>query len=203
MTVEQWRETGFWQRFYYKLARHPITIVLASVTVFLFSNCLAPALTNPKKEWSGLLAIAVNAAIITGLWFLGGFWLAFFAWILPYAVATALGAYLFFAQHNFPGMKVLDDEHWNLPDAAMVSCSWMNLGPFMRWFTGEIGYHHVHHLNAGIPFYRLEEAMKALPETQQPAETSLRPRDIWGCFRLKLWDPERDEMVTFKQARAS
>lgn len=203
MTIEQWREAGFWQRFYYRLARHPITIMCASLGVFAFANCLGPALQNPKKEWTGLVSIALQGGVITGLWFLGGFWLAFWAWILPYAVATALGAYLFFAQHNFPEMKFLAPDEWNLPEAAMVSCSWMNLGPFMRWFTGEIGYHHVHHLNAGIPFYRLEEAMKALPEAQHPGETGLTPRQILGCFNQKLWDPVTNQMVTFKHARAA
>lgn len=67
----------------------------------------------------------------------------------------------------------------------------------MHWFTGNIGYHHIHHLNPRIPFYRLPEAMAGMRELQIPVTTSLRPSDVRRCFRLKLWDPSRDEMVTF------
>ena len=68
----------------------------------------------------------------------------------------------------------------------------------MHFFTGNIGYHHVHHLNARIPFYRLPEAMSAIPELQDPGTTSWLPRDVWGCLRLKLWDPERGRMVDWQ-----
>ena len=73
----------------------------------------------------------------------------------------------------------------------------MKLGPVMGWFTANIGLHHVHHLNAAIPFYRLPEAMAAIPELQHPGVTSLRPRDIVACFHLKLWDPEQGQMVEY------
>jgi acyl-lipid omega-6 desaturase (Delta-12 desaturase) len=67
----------------------------------------------------------------------------------------------------------------------------------MRWFTGNIGYHHVHHLNARIPFYRLPEAMAHLKELQSPGVTSLSPSGIYACMRLKLWDSDRQLMVNF------
>jgi omega-6 fatty acid desaturase (delta-12 desaturase) len=74
----------------------------------------------------------------------------------------------------------------------------MKLGPIMSYFTGNIGYHHVHHLNHRIPFYRLPEAMAAIEELQHPrGVTSLSPRDILACFRQKLWDPEQGRMVGY------
>lgn len=63
------------------------------------------------------------------------------------------------------------------------SSSYMRLNKLMQWFTGNIGYHHVHHMNVLIPFYRLPEAMAAIPELQSPATTSLAPREILACFR--------------------
>jgi omega-6 fatty acid desaturase (delta-12 desaturase) len=75
------------------------------------------------------------------------------------------------------------------------------MGRLMRWFTGNIGYHHVHHLNPKIPFYRLPEVMVAIKELQTPVITSLRPRDIAACLRLKLWDPVSEQHVPWKQAR--
>ena len=79
----------------------------------------------------------------------------------------------------------------------MHSSSFIAMGPLMNWFTGNIGYHHVHHLNARIPFYRLREAMAALEELQSPGTTSLHPQDIAACLRLKLWDPEEKRLVGF------
>jgi omega-6 fatty acid desaturase (delta-12 desaturase) len=65
----------------------------------------------------------------------------------------------------------------------------------MSWFTGNIGYHHVHHVNARIPFYRLPEAMAGITEFQTPGATSLSPRQIWQCLRLHLWDSQRGCMT--------
>jgi omega-6 fatty acid desaturase (delta-12 desaturase) len=80
----------------------------------------------------------------------------------------------------------------------------MKLGPVMIFFTGNIGYHHVHHLNHRIPFYRLPEAMAAIPELRNPrGVTSLHPRDVIACFRLKLWDPSLGKLVGFPKATAS
>ena len=84
--------------------------------------------------------------------------------------------------------------------AALHSSSFIKMGPIMRWLTGNIGFHHVHHLNARIPFYRLPEAMAALDELQSPGSTSLWPRDVVSCFRLKLWDIKQERFVPFKSA---
>ena len=112
-------------------------------------------------------------------------------------VATATGAYLFNAQHNFPEMDVQPRHEWEYTHAALHSSSYMKTGPIMGWLTGNIGYHHVHHLNPGIPFYRLPEAMKGIPELQTPHATSLHPKDIVACFQQKLWDPEQQVMVGY------
>jgi omega-6 fatty acid desaturase (delta-12 desaturase) len=77
----------------------------------------------------------------------------------------------------------------------MKSSSFMTMSPLMHWFTGNIGYHHIHHLNASIPFYRLPEAYREIPELQQAKTTSLKIKDIIACFRLKVWDPEQQKMV--------
>jgi len=120
--------------------------------------------------------------------------------LMPMAIITCLGSYLFYAQHNFPGVIRRDGSDWDHVHAALCSSSYMKMGPVMNWFTGNIGYHHVHHLNAKIPFYRLPEAMAGLEELQTPVVTTLTLRDIVGCLRLKLWDPEQSRLVTFREA---
>jgi omega-6 fatty acid desaturase (delta-12 desaturase) len=117
--------------------------------------------------------------------------------LFPLNIAFIAGTYLFYAQHNFEGVKLRGRHEWEFTRAALESSSYMPMGPAMRWFTGNIGYHHVHHLNSRIPFYRLPEAMAAIPELQHPGETRLRPRDVFACLSLKLWDAEAQQMVPF------
>ena len=84
-------------------------------------------------------------------------------------------------------------------DAALHSSSYMRMGWLMRWFTGNIGYHHVHHLNARIPFYRLPEAMNAITELQSPRTTSLGLADVRKCLSLTLWDDGLDRLVSLDE----
>ena len=137
------------------------------------------------------------------LWLWGGFAVALFAFVLPFAIACAFGAYLFYAQHTYEGLRILPPDEWSYFDAALVSSSYMKLGWIMNWLTGNIGYHHVHHLNPHIPFYRLPEAMAALPELQHPIVTSLRPHDVLACFRANLWETHTQRMVSYNEAAHS
>ncbi|MDH4054761.1 MAG: fatty acid desaturase, partial [Gammaproteobacteria bacterium] len=95
---------------------------------------------------------------------------------------------------------ILQGDEWSYPDAAMESSSYLKLNRVMQWFTGNIGFHHIHHLNVRIPFYRLPEAMAAIPELQSPITTTLKPRDILDCFRCCLWDEERQKVVSYREA---
>jgi omega-6 fatty acid desaturase (delta-12 desaturase) len=104
---------------------------------------------------------------------------------------------LFYAQHNFPGIDVQPRQSWSYVAAALGSSSYMRMGRLMKFVTGNIGFHHVHHLNPSIPFYRLPAAMHAIPELQTPHTTSLSLRDVRACLSLKLWDPQRSVMVGF------
>lgn len=201
MTLEEWANATPMQRLYYRVNRNPLTIVLAYVTVFMFSNTLEPFFRQPIKHWTSGASVVLHFAIIGVLWWLGGPMMAFFAFILPYSIAASLGAYLFYAQHNFPEMDLLPEDEWSRVGASLRSTSYMRLGPIMGWCTGQIGYHHVHHLNSAIPFYRLKEAMRDIPALQTAPVTTLKPTDVWSCLRLKLWDDVERRMLTWREAR--
>ncbi len=147
--------------------------------------------------------MVVHAALVAGLTILFGPGVAITALVLPLAIACAVGSYLFYAQHNFPGIHIQPRQSWSFARAALESSSYMKVGPVMSWFTGEIALHHVHHLNAAIPFYRLREAMGAIPALQVEPATSLAPRDVLACLRLKLWDPVGQQMVPFPDELAA
>lgn len=203
MTIEAFQQASFGQRLWYRIVRHPVTLIFAYFTVFLFGLTLQPLCANPRRNWDGAVSLLVHGACIAGLWLAFGFSTAFFAFVLPYAVAAMVGAYLFYAQHSYEGMNILEPEEWTYYRGAIESSSYMRLNRVMDWFTGNIGYHHIHHMNPRIPFYRLPETMAAIPELQEPVTTSLHPVDIVKCVRLNLWDAERGRMVGFKSARAS
>ena len=200
MTTEMWRAASRRERMSYRIVRHPVTIVFAYLTIFLVSVTLLPLLRRPSRYWDSALALLVHGTAIAALWLLGGFDTAFFALLLPMTMAAALGGYLFYAQHSFPGMRILPDTEWTVYRASLVSSSYMKLGAVLRWFTGNIGFHHVHHLNSLIPFYQLPDAMAAIPELQHPSVTSLRPRAIAACFRANLWDAESGRMIDYREA---
>lgn len=200
VTTEMWKDLSAKERFMYKLIRHPLTITFGYFTLFLYGMCASSFLRNPKKNWDSAVSIVVAFAMVISLWALTGFYDMFFLYGLPLMVATASGAYLFYAQHNFPDMHVQPRSEWEYTRAALESSSYMKTGPIMGWLTGNIGYHHVHHLNPGIPFYRLPEAMAAIPELQNPRTTTLWPSDVIACFRQKLWDAEAGQMVGYPKA---
>lgn len=200
-TVEMWEAMSLGQRLMYRLIRHPLNIFFGYFTVFLYQMCFSSFTRNPRRNWDSALAIALNVALTVGLWWAFGFATFFYVYFLPLFVATGAGAYLFYAQHNFPEMHVQPRSEWEYTRAALESSSYLETGPVMRWLTGNIGFHHVHHLNPGIPFYRLPEAMANIPELQHPKRTTLNARDVFACFQQKLWDPDREEMVGYPRAK--
>lgn len=182
----------------YLLTRHPLTILWGYLSMFLVGMCVNSFLSSPRKHMDSLLAIIIHlAASVAVFWFIGWqSWLLFI--FIPFFIACGIGAYLFYAQHNFPGVTFSDNEKWSYDKAAMLSSSYMTMHPLMAWFTANIGHHHIHHLNARIPFYRLPEVMQGIPTLQNAKTTSLKPKDIWACFQLKVWDPEANQMVGIK-----
>lgn len=200
MTTEMWRGSSRTRRLVYRVIRHPVTLLWAYLTIFFFSVTLLPLLRRPSRYWDSALALLAHGSVVATLWIFAGFDALFFGLLLPMTLAGALGGYLFYAQHSFPGMRILPEEEWTAYRAALVSSSYLRLGPVLRWFTGNIGFHHVHHLNSLIPFSRLPEAMAAIPELQHPSVTTLKPGDIVACFRANLWDEASGHMVRYRDA---
>ncbi len=200
LTTQMWRQASQAARASYRVHRHPLIVLGGYLTVFAFSLCLLPMFLDPRRYWDSALSLLGHAALIAVLWVYAGFWTAFFVVLLPMAGAAALGTYVFYAQHSFKRMQVLSPESWSFYRAALVSSSYMKLNRLLQWFTGNIGYHHVHHLNVRIPFYRLPEAMAAIPELQCPVATDLSCLEILRCFRANLWDEGRQRMVSYREA---
>jgi len=190
LTATAFRESPHGEQRRYLASRHPLTLLFGYGSIFLYGMCLRPFLSRPKAHWDCALALLLHVGIAVALINASGWvtWLLFQT--IPSLIACALGSYLFYVQHNFPGVVFREKSTWTYETAALESSSFLKLGPLMNWFTANIGYHHVHHLNPHIPFYRLPEAMRRIPELQNPRMVTLSLSDIARCLRLKVWDQE-------------
>lgn len=200
MTCEQYANSTFAEKCAYYWSRHPLTIAFGYLTVFMMGMCIRAVIVNPRLHKDAGVALLLHVALIAVLaWF--GLDKLLLGLLVPLAIACSLGSYLFYAQHNFPGCLLDSREDWTHANAALRSSSFLKMNPVMNWFTGNIGYHHIHHLNARIPFYRLPEAMEGLPELRKPASITLKPADIVACFRSNLWDTDTKQLVSYQAAR--
>jgi acyl-lipid omega-6 desaturase (Delta-12 desaturase) len=186
------------ERRIYLAIRHPLTIIFGYITMFILGMCVSSFISTPKKHFDSLIALIIHAAVSVFIVTMLG-WQAWLLTIfIPFFIACGIGSYLFYAQHNFPGVTFSDNKEWKYEVAALDSSSHMLMNPVMQWVTANIGYHHIHHLNSRIPFYRLPEAMDNIPALQNARTTSLSLKDIIACFRLKIWDPELKRMTGIK-----
>jgi omega-6 fatty acid desaturase (delta-12 desaturase) len=195
MTSEQFIKTPGGKRFGYLFVRHPLTIIFGYIFMFLYAMCLNPFLHHRRKHFDCLVAFVTHFVISGALLWFGGWRALLLTQLIPHFVASGIGSYLFYAQHNFPGVTFNDNAGWTYEKAALESSSYMRTGWLMGWFTGNIGYHHIHHLNSRIPFYRLPEVFRAMPELRAPKTTSLGVVEIFRCLRLKVWDVKNQRMT--------
>jgi omega-6 fatty acid desaturase (delta-12 desaturase) len=203
MTKQKFMESSKQDRFFYLAVRHPLNIFFAYFTTFMYGICIQSFLSSPRRHWDSLAVLVLHFAIAVFLFVHFG-WLAWFlTFFLPFFLSHMLGSYLFYAQHNFPGVKYRSNVEWKYENAALESSSFMSMSAIGNWITANIGYHHIHHLNSRIPFYRLPEAMASIPELQNPKVTSLHPSNIIKCLRLKVWDAEQNRMIGFKEMEAT
>ncbi|MFZ5553224.1 MAG: fatty acid desaturase family protein [Bacteroidota bacterium] len=198
-TKEKFLKSSSSERFFYLFIRHPLTILFGYFTIFIFGMCVASFLSSPRRHFDSLISLVLHVALtVCVIVFLGWqSWLFFI--LIPFMISTAMGAYLFYAQHNFPGATFKENIEWSYDNAALESSSFMVMNPFWHWVTANIGYHHIHHINSRIPFYRLPEVYREIPEMQKAKTTSLWPGEIIRCFRLKVWDPAQNRMISKKE----
>jgi omega-6 fatty acid desaturase (delta-12 desaturase) len=148
--------------------------------------------------------LALNVAIVV-VYGLLGFAIGYLALALialpAIVVASAIGGWLFFIQHQFEETYWANGEFWDFQVAAVLGSSNYVLPKLLNWFTGSIGLHHIHHLNSMIPNYRLAECLDANPEFKAVNRIGLL--ESFKCARLALWDEERRCLVSFAEARSS
>ena len=187
------------ERLAYLAARHPLTIAFGYVTMFIYGMCIQSFLSSPRRHYDSLIALVLHSALAVSVAVFVGWQALLLSITVPFSIACGIGAYLFYAQHNFPGATFKGNIEWSYDSAALESSSYLVMNPFWRWVTANIGYHHIHHINSRIPFYRLPETMENIPELQKANATTLHPGDIFRCLQLKLWDPDANRMIPLRE----
>lgn len=201
LTVAEFRARSLRQRLRYRLYRNPLIFFLVGPAYTFLLRHRFPAASANGACHSWLSTLATNAAISTIgaalIWQIG--FAQFLAVHIPIAmIAATAGVWLFYVQHQFEHTVWDDDANWNFHAAALHGSSHYDLPPVLRWFTGNIGVHHVHHLSSRIPFYRLPEVLRAHPELAALGRLTLG--QSLATTRLRLWDEEERRLVKFGEA---
>ncbi|HET9222360.1 MAG TPA: fatty acid desaturase, partial [Roseiflexaceae bacterium] len=177
--------------------RHPLAILLAGpVYSFVIQQRFVLGWSGRRERRSvhltnlALLAVIGAAALTIGL-------KTFFLILVPVVFCAGFVAiWLFYCQHQFEGTYWRHHEEWSYEEAAIHGSSYFHLPRVLQWFTGNIGFHHVHHLCPRIPNYYLEQVHFSHPRFQEA--TTLTIRSSLQAFTLKLWDEQRRELVNLR-----
>jgi acyl-lipid omega-6 desaturase (Delta-12 desaturase) len=201
LTVQEYLEASRWKRFAYRLARNPVVLFgLAPLFLFIIKMRF-PATKAPRRErnsvaWTNLTIVGVAA----GLSMIFGLKAYLLLQLLIIMVSGTAGVWLFYVQHQFEGVYWDRSADWDYATAALKGSSFYKLPKVLQWFSGNIGFHHIHHLSPRIPNYHLEKCHKAEPLFQ-----TVKPVTFFASFKsltFRLWDEQRQKLVGYRALRS-
>jgi len=198
--VQEYFEAPRWKRLAYRLFRNPFVLfVLLPLYLFLIHQRFpSPAVGRRERlgvHWTNgaLLLIAIAMSMTIGI-------KAYLLIQLPVMMITGtVGLWLFYVQHQFEGVYWKRREHWGFAEAALHGSSFYKLPRILQWFSGNIGFHHIHHLSPRIPNYNLEKCHQADPLFQ-----SVKPITLGSSLRsftYRLWDEQRGKLIGYRHLR--
>lgn len=200
MTVKEYEASSRWQKFLYRTARNPVVLFLiAPVFLFLIYQRF-PAKKASKREKRSVYLMNLAIATMVGLlvWAVG-----FKGWLLIHVPITmaagAFGVWMFYIQHQYEDMYWENHGEWDYTAAALEGSSFYKLPRILQWFTGNIGFHHIHHLSPRIPNYNLEACHKSHEVFQR-----VKPITFWSSLKslhLRLWDEDNRRLIKFSDLR--
>jgi omega-6 fatty acid desaturase (delta-12 desaturase) len=201
LTVQEYLEASRGKRFAYRLARNPIILfVLAPFFLFVVRhrftlNKHASQRERRSVHWTnlGILGVAIGMSAIFGIK------TYLFLQLGIIAMAGTAGVWLFYVQHQFEGVYWERGQEWDYAMAALKGSSFYKLPKVLQWFSGNIGFHHIHHLSPAIPNYNLEKCHRAEPLFQ-----TVKPVTLFASlksFTFRLWDEQRHRLVGYRHLR--
>ena len=200
LTTEEYGQLSRKDKFIYRLYRHPVMLFLIG-PFFLFVVWFRfPRKTMNRKEKNSIyITDLILLLLISGLILLMG-WKAYLLIQVPVIYfATSLGVWLFYVQHQFEDVIWSRQKDWDYRKMAMEGSSFLKFPRILQWFSGNIGFHHIHHLSPRIPNYNLERCHQ-----ENELFSGIKPVTMVPSFRtmkLRLWDEKRGHLISFRQLR--
>jgi acyl-lipid omega-6 desaturase (Delta-12 desaturase) len=195
--VQEYLEASRWKRFAYRLARNPFVLfMVAPLFLFLIQQRFPSPKAAPRERNSVYLTNIALLLLAISLTSLFGFKTYLVLQLGVLMMAAAAGLWLFYVQHQFEGVYWERREEWDYCTAALKGSSFYKLPKVMQWFSGNIGFHHIHHLSPRIPNYNLEKCHRAEPLFQ-----TVKPVTFFASFKaltFRLWDEQRHRLVSFR-----
>lgn len=200
LTVQEYLESSRWKRFSYRLARNPFVLfVLAPMLLFLGINRIPKPKAPVRERYSVYLTNLALGLMAVGLIWIFGLKAYLIIQLTVLMVAGSAGVWLFYVQHQFEGVYWERSEDWDYATAALKGSSFYKLPKVLQWFSGNIGFHHIHHLSPRIPNYHLEKCHKSEPLFQ-----TVKPITLFASFKsftFRLWDEQRHKLVGYGHLR--
>jgi omega-6 fatty acid desaturase (delta-12 desaturase) len=200
LTVREYLDSSRWKKFSYRLVRSPFVLfLLAPISLFLVLERFPSKRAGPREKRSvwfmNFALLATAAGLISILGFLP--WLVF--QLAALVMASSCGVWMFYVQHQFEETYWSDSEDWDYTTAAIQGSSFYQLPRVLQWFSGNIGFHHIHHLSPKIPNYNLEKCHWSDPMFQE-----VKAMTLWGSLKSinsRLWDEDSKKMIGFRQLK--
>jgi len=199
MTVQEYLESSRWKRFAYQLSRNPVILfVLAPLYLFLIRQRFPSPKASKRERHSvwwmnlGILGMATALSLAFGIK------AYLLIQLIVMGVAGSVGVWLFYVQHQFEGVYWERADEWDYTDAALKGSSFYKLPKILQWFSGNIGYHHIHHLSSRIPNYHLERCHDSHPLFQTVKPVTLL--SSLKSFTFRLWDEQKKKLVGYRRA---
>ncbi|HZL42911.1 MAG TPA: fatty acid desaturase [Verrucomicrobiae bacterium] len=201
LTVQEYLEASRSKRFAYRLARNPIVLfVLAPLFLFVVMQRV-PSVKAPRRErysvyWTNLAIGAIAAGLIWTF----GLKAYLILQLTMLMVAGSAGVWLFYVQHQFEDVYWERSKNWDYATAALKGSSFYKLPRILQWFSGNIGFHHIHHLSPRIPNYHLEKCHNADPLFQAVKPVTLL--SSMKSFTFRLWDEQQRKLVGYRHLKS-
>ncbi len=201
LTVQEYLESSRWKRFAYRLARNPIVLfVLAPIFLFvIWQRIPSPKASRRERHSVWWMNLAIFG-MATGLSAVFGIVPYLLIQLTAMAVAGSAGVWLFYVQHQFEDVYWERGEDWDYTEAALRGSSFYKLPRIMQWFSGNIGFHHIHHLSPRIPNYNLERCHRSDPMFQHVKAVTLF--SSMKSITLRLWDESAKKLIGFRHLKA-
>ena len=202
MTVDEYLASSRWKRFAYRVVRNPfILFVFAPPILFVIRERFSSAGAKPQQRrsiWQMNLTIGLLSLALISIYG----WLPFlFIQATTILIASISGVWLFYVQHQFEGVYWEREDDWDFTSAALEGSSFYKLPKVLQWFSGNIGFHHIHHLSSRIPNYNLEVCHQS-----HEIFRNVEPLTFLKGFKslnFRLWDEKKQELVSFKRIKGN